>query len=199
MGAILLPAGCCCVELGDDCHNCAEGTTPKYWTVTVSGVSVCTGCLNEVDGEARSINGMAFDSVNGIFLLTQTDPNDCIWASDTIGSWSVDEHFGGINCPGVTGGKSGDIVQAYLQRYATKWVFRIMDTTTYDFYEMYAFTCEVAETEDDDCNDINLGEAINNGTWSPTDWQCRYDLTLSGGTFGIGEGGTATFEVGDQT
>ncbi len=59
----------CCIETGDDCGGC-EPTTPRFLSLTITGVTDCPS-----DGDADTENCTL---VNDTFILEQTG-NTCIW------------------------------------------------------------------------------------------------------------------------
>jgi hypothetical protein len=66
-------AGCCCTSSGTPCSSCASGTTPIAFTVTVSGITACSGFTLTPDP-------------NGTYTCPQdgTDPCSFIYDDGTI-------------------------------------------------------------------------------------------------------------------
>ena len=191
MSGNLLIAGCCCTEIeeGYDCEHC--DVTPKYWTVTLSGITACAGC--DDCGDGSSVDSYTVSGLNGTHVLTQVGSESsstaCKWQLAGVGSWSV-KHYNDTTCGSGEVVVSGDM-RITLYRWATKWRLLVegVGHTKSPAYTM--FWDEVNETVDDECLDIATmtNERIC-GTCS--------DENVYGDVY-LASGGTATFETGDQT
>ena len=187
-------AGCCCggepdPEPGYDCTYC--DTTPKYWTLTLSGITACPDCYNCGDG--TSVDSCSVTGLNGTHVLPQVGSGStstaCKWQLTGIGSWSV-KHYNDTTCSTGVVTVSGNI-RITLYRFATKWRLLIegVGHTASPAYTM--FWDEVNETADNECLDIATmtNERIC-GTCS--------DENVYGDVY-LASGGTATLEAGDLT
>jgi len=201
MGAILKPSGCCCgeEEAPSNCTNC--DWTPKYFTVTLSGVeaSLCTGCYPNT---GSSGGNFAVGGIDGIHLLTQgsvLEPSAahsqyCLWVLPAVGSYSYD-WWGGAGCVGAPWiSRSGDCGM-FLRRTASGWQFQIgsvwaatawMDLPLSTPWDRTIFNDTVTEPDADDC--LTVPNMSN-------------DLICAGGgiPWHLCNGGIATFDAGDQT
>ncbi len=84
-GKIAFHPDCCCNEPPIECSQCAV-STPAKWTVTISDVLFCTGCVNF--GRHRWLTYPTTE-VNGTWILRQE--YDCVWAYEepcTVGRWN---------------------------------------------------------------------------------------------------------------
>jgi len=187
VSGILLPAGCCCIERGYDCGYC--DFTPKYWTVTLSGIesSACTSCTN-CSGASESFKDVSLSNLDGVHLLTQigSGANACLWAKENFGSWSYKGHGLAANCAGDVTNRSGSF-SIYLRRTELIWELAVCLIDTL-FSGRQAFYDSVAETADDDC--LNIAAMANSlSCWCGTSEVYAH----------IADGGAATFEPGDRT
>ena len=192
MSGILLPAGCCCdqPEPGDDCEFC-DGT-PKYWTVTISGVDdgLCDDCglrTGEIDKSWKMIEVV----IDGVYLLTQTgDP--CIWATPAmvgVGTSQAQLWTDSDDCTGSNTGFSNHTLGIALTRTEAGWEMYIGQRgSPLPNPDERVFIGASAEASDDDCDTI--------AAMSNDDDTCEYAVT---GTKVMSLAGTATFEAGDQT
>jgi len=179
--------GCCCIEeAAADCEHC--DFTPKYWTVTFSGVTACSGC--DDCGDGTSCKDYAISGVNAVHVLEQHEQYACVWRKRDFGSWSVD-HYSGTVCGTLKMAASGTL-EVSLTRLAGKWRLVVEAYPGHGFSPSYrAFWTEVDESQDDDC--LNVAAMTNDfacGTCS--------DPVVSG-EVNLASGGTATLEAGDQT
>lgn len=67
-----------CIEYGNDCGVCDAGKTPKYVTVTFSGVSICTDCFNDDSSSGKVIS---YPVINKSFVVQQYFGEACRWFS----------------------------------------------------------------------------------------------------------------------
>ncbi len=180
-----LALNCDDVEYSEsDCEFCTGGQTPKYFTVTLSGIDagVYVGCLECFIATSFNDTSVAID---GVHLLTETgvDPHSCRWSA-TVGSWSWTLWSNEIDCTGFSIAQSGTC-KIFLTRTEAGWELAIGINS---FFPENIFTDTVAETGDDDC--INVA-AMANQNGAPFCEGGEYDI--------VSDTGSATFEAGDQT
>jgi hypothetical protein len=187
----ILIAGCCCTEIeeGYGCGYCE--VTPKYWTVTLSGVTACGACDNCGDGS--SVDSYAVSGLNGTHVLTQvgsgSESTACKWQVTGVGSWSV-RHYDDTTCGAGGAGVSGDM-RITLYRFETKWRLLVEGVGHSNSPTYSMFWDEVNETVDDACLDI--ATMTNERTCGV----CSDDVVY--GEVYAASGGTATLEAGDQS
>lgn len=104
---------------GDDCEHCDPGQTPKYLTVTFSGMVFCGSCCNHpTSWDFKYINNY---EPNGTHLLTQSGANACLWSKIIWSGTETKQPYDSTNgtCVGergITGG--GMTVTAIAERLA---------------------------------------------------------------------------------
>lgn len=64
--------------MGADCEFCDPGKTPKYITLTVTGLSDCIACYDAYEGFYK-VRGMAAVLNSCVVVLEQTAEYNCIW------------------------------------------------------------------------------------------------------------------------
>jgi hypothetical protein len=188
----LLITGCCCgseIEEGYGCTYC--DSTPKHWTVTLSGIGACSGCMNCGDG--TSVDSCQVGGLNGTHVLTQvgsaSSSTACKWQVSGVGSWSA-KHYNDGACGAGEMSVSGDM-RITLYRFETKWRLLVEGVGHGKSPAYSMFWDEVDETVDDECLEIGV---MTNGLICGT---CS-DENVSGEVF-VASGGTATLEAGDQS
>ena len=192
MSGNLLITGCCCgeeIEEGYGCSYC--DSTPKHWTVTLSGITACSGCMNCGDG--TSVDSCAVSGLNGTHVLTQvgsaSSSTACKWQVSGVGSWSA-KHYDDGACGTGEASVSGDM-RITLYRFETKWRLLVEGVGHSKSPAYSMFWDEVDETVDDECLEIGV---MTNGLICGT---CS-DENVSGEVY-VASGGTATLEAGDQS
>lgn len=183
----ILIGGCCCgPEPGDDCAYCEF--TPKYWTVTLSGVEPgCSECFESITSPGVWGKVLEMTGLDGVHLLTQKFGDPCVWEKLIFGTWEVGIYNSEANCdadnPSITRGHEFSI---RLTRTEAGWTL-VVGIPDVESADRGAFEDFVAEDADDNCTTIATmtNEVV-----------CDVGVTFI--TF-ISDSGNATFEVGDQT
>ncbi|KKM79073.1 hypothetical protein LCGC14_1353600 [marine sediment metagenome] len=87
---------------GDDCQYCTAGESPKQITLTVSGLSDCTVCIQPVGGGSEYYKASGVDAVlNGCVVILDQTANYCMWEKIyTNGDFGTLTHYAGANCTG---------------------------------------------------------------------------------------------------
>ena len=194
MSGNILMAGCCCgdddeIEEGYGCVYCE--VTPKYWTVTLSGITACPNCMNCGDG--TSVDSCTVSGLNGVHVLTQvgsaSSSTACKWQLTGVGSWSA-KHYNDTACGVGEVSVSGDM-RITLYRFETKWRLLVEGVGHSKSPAYTMFWDEVDETVDDACLDI---AAMTNERICGT---CS-DENVYGDVY-VASGGSATLEAGDPS
>lgn len=88
-------------EQGVDCMYCDPGETPRYITLTVSGLADCLACYQVSENYFYEVAGVAAVLNNSVIILEQTvDP--CIWEKIyTNGDFGTTTYYLGPGCTGT--------------------------------------------------------------------------------------------------
>jgi hypothetical protein len=197
------PEECCCgPEPGEDCEFC--DSTPKYWTVTLSGFddSICDDCYLVDDDPTESwkmssifVPPLELDGVYRLFQGATSDPwtrdNPCRWKSELLTVFSQSRvFFDTTDCTGSHELGTNYLWHMFLERTEAGWEAWITagSSSTPLNITIRCFHGQSVETEDGNCLSIAPMENLDTTcTWSSSGQQI---LCI---------GGTITFEAGDQT
>ena len=197
MGAILLPAGCCCLAAGVQCNcNPSCGVTPLRFRLTFSNVVLCPDCYNRyATGFAGpSIKWLTMPTIgvlDGAYLVTQTPalPGEACrftYEGPANGVW---QNYSGRDCTGELG------ITRTMARLEIKMnilcstppsmvISANYDTITGGRGSAYVFASGITETNHL-CERGDSVVANNIRT-------CKWDIGISSGWLEAGSGGTCT-------
>lgn len=86
---------------GVDCEYCDPGKTPKFITLSISGLSDCIACFEALVNEYYKVAGVAAVLNDCVVILEQT-VTPCIWEKRyTDGDFGTLTYYGGANCTGI--------------------------------------------------------------------------------------------------
>jgi len=112
------PTCCGCTASGTSCTHC-DDTTPSQYTVTFSGVTICTGCVQDQNtGSYINLSYNGGFNLNGTFTLTQN--TSCVWESTRVNALTM-EAFSDSGCTTSTQGPTTSDLTIRLSRGATAW------------------------------------------------------------------------------
>lgn len=87
--------------MGDNCGYCAPGETPKYITLTVSGLSDCIACYSAYEAFYKT-SGIAAVLNNCVVVLKQDPLSPCVWEKVyTDGDFGTLTYYPYSNCTGT--------------------------------------------------------------------------------------------------
>jgi hypothetical protein len=182
-GGIAFDPSCCCSGCACGsvfpCPNCSPGPTPTQFHVTLSGITVCSGCITCPDLGTFSIQ-FVNTTINGTYLITQN--GDCAWTAFSAAGGgpivtTANLYFSG-DCTGTP--QPFDFALNLVRISSTQFAFQVTDdsNTLLIFDQVLSVpTC---------CQSFTM---TNNAACG-----C-YTLLNSGGVegVGLGSGGTASF------
>ena len=109
---------CCC-----GCSVCSD-PTPFQFSVTITGLTMCTGCHHSLTSGPTGIRNIDFGAsptdVSGTYTLTQSTSDPCAW--EATGSCSTQQIFNDCSATGVCDGNlvaSGSTLRLVLAKQGT--------------------------------------------------------------------------------
>jgi hypothetical protein len=165
--------GCCGVVVtpGEDCDSdiCDGEVTPKYLSVTLSDITTCNGCYEDIYG---SFYEYTFLDINGEYILEQDGADGCKWEkTEDITGVFVSRYFP-EDRGGCTGTPTGTVTRNQLKLTVTlasdvlSLVVKIPTESKNIFSgSITATSCVAGEIENDytECGDDGFGTPANHG------------------------------------
>lgn len=169
-----------CVEMGDDCEFCAEGTTSRFWTFLLGGVdaSACA-CINLSGSASIQVTNI---TVDGYHVLEQSCVL-CAWFKTNAGTVT----FNAYDQDDCEGNATEYVVDLHIMlvRAEAGWTLTVYGSTG-PWSNIRVFRGTFAEIEDDDCTTITSMSNL---------LSCGFDL---GVRLDLADGGVAlAFNPGD--
>lgn len=184
---------------GDDCEYCNPGATPKYITLTVSGLSDCDACFHDEhyggDGHWK-VSGIAVVLNNCNVILEQDPLAPCVWEKIyTDGDFGTLTYYSDHECTGIPYEYAVDWLSFRVEKCApsgliisigvraTAIVEWFMQAFAYEIHTVAPWVCKPASTANCiTCS--NLANTVDCDEASP--WVT--DVCCEGGLVSIVEG-----------